>query len=123
MPDPRGLFGRALELAGWAACLGGLALAFWLVAGERLPGGQSFDPPLAATLIGTLCLLPGIGLILTGTRFAGARALSPGWISALIARRGPSPRRTLAVLVCGLIAALCLAAIAALWPEISAAFH
>ena len=124
MPETKALvaLGRVVELAGWATCLGGLALAFWLVAGGHLPAALAFDRPLAATLIGALAVLPGLGLILVGSSLAGAKALSPGWITALMARRPMTKGRRLTVLVCLLIAALCLAAIASLWPEIRDAF-
>lgn len=114
----RARLGQGIEVLGAAACLGGLALAFLLALGDGPLVG--LDRPLAATLLGVAFLLPGLALIGWGERIAGDRALSYAWALALMSPRRASPARRLAVLVCLLIAALCLVAMASLWPEIRA---
>ena len=127
---PRAAVGRIVEGAGFVACLGGLVAAFALTVSngpiaamfDRLfkAFAGTTDTTFTATMTGLICLLPGLALLGTGRRLAGAAALSPGAMSALMAPRRTTSGRMLAVLVCLLIAVLCLVAAVTLWPDVAA---
>lgn len=120
--------GRAIERLGWAVALAGLIGGGVLAATDGPIAHQinlatiwllgTTDQSLTATLSGVICLLPGMILMQLGGKIGGAPSLTDQWISRLTQRRESSSSRRLAVLVCGLIAVLALAAIASFWPEL-----
>jgi hypothetical protein len=125
------MFGWTLEIAGWLLGLAGLVLAGVLVFTDGPIAHQitTLLPMLATdsgqrltvTLTALVCTAPGVVLALIGARLAGPGSVSNRWIAALMARQAKTRGRMLAVLVCGLIAALAVGALLSLLPEMRAA--